>query len=170
VEQFGADLLGRWNAHDPDGVVALCTEDVHLAEAALPVPVVGRAEARQWVADAAETFPDYRIEAIGAPMLDPEEPLVLWRFRMTGTMLGPWRRANLAPTGARIALDGVDEWHIRDGRLARGIAYYDGLALSRQLGVLPPSGGALERMSTRAQHGLAFVQRRVAARSRRIRT
>jgi steroid delta-isomerase-like uncharacterized protein len=162
VRAWGSRCLEAWNAHDADAVAAMCTEDIVFSDPALPEPVHGRARVRDYVASAARAFPDYRLELLGEPLVAASEPLVLCRFRMTGTMLGNWEGANIAATGARIDLCGVDEWLFRGEELCRYATHYDSIAMARQLGVLPPANSFRERAMAQLQHVQARLQRRLA--------
>jgi hypothetical protein len=94
-----------------------------------------------------------------------EEPRVLARYRMTGTMLGEWEYTNLAPTGHPFDLVGVDEWTFSDGLMSRYETYYDSVDMARQLGILPPVGSAMDRAMAALQHLRARFQRRRRAAS-----
>jgi hypothetical protein len=79
---------------------------------------------------------------------------------MSGTATGPWPYLDMAPTGRSFEIEGVDSWDMRDGLIARYRTFFDGLELSRQLGVLPPQGSRRDRAITRLQHVQARFQRR----------
>jgi hypothetical protein len=81
---------------------------------------------------------------------------------MTGTMLGRLDGPGFAPTGARIDVQGVDDWTFRDDLMCRCTSYYDSLGLARQLGILPPAGSGAERALARLQGIQARWQRRRA--------
>jgi hypothetical protein len=49
-------------------------------------------------------------------------------------------------------VDGVDQWTMRDGRIARYRAFYDMNELARQLGIVPAPG-------SRAERGMVALQR-----------
>lgn len=160
VRDWGRRFLDAWNAHDADAVAAMCAQDILFSDPALPEPAFGREQVRDYVAGAARAFPDYRLELLGEPLIAAGEPLVLCRFRMTGTMLGDWEGADIAATGARIDLCGVDEWLFRGEELCRYAAHYDSIAMARQLGVLPPADSLRQRVMAQLQHAQALVQRR----------
>jgi steroid delta-isomerase-like uncharacterized protein len=167
VRAWGGRCLDAWNAHDAAAVAAMCSEDILFSDPALPEPVRGRERVREYVASAARAFPDYHLELVGEPLIAASESLVLCRFRMTGTMLGDWEGANIAATGARIDLGGVDEWIFRGEELCRYATHYDSLAMSRQLGVLPPANSRRERTMAQLQHVQARLQRAQARRRSR---
>jgi hypothetical protein len=81
---------------------------------------------------------------------------------MGGTVTGTWEFLDLAPTGRRFEVEGVDRWEMRDGLIARYNTFYDALDMSRQLGYMPPSGSRAEAAVTRLQHVQARFQRRFA--------
>jgi hypothetical protein len=64
-----------------------------------------------------------------------------------------------AATGRTMALEGVDQWVMRDGRIARYRAFYDMNELARQLGLVPGPG-------SRGERGMVALQR-LQARFRR---
>jgi hypothetical protein len=50
-----------------------------------------------------------------------------------------------------MAVDGVDQWTMRAGRIARYRAFYDMNDLARQLGIVPPPGSGAERVMVALQ-------------------
>jgi steroid delta-isomerase-like uncharacterized protein len=160
VEEWGKRYLEAWNSLDVDGVAAMCTEDVVWNDPGLPEPTHGREGVRAFVRASARAFPDFQVEKLGRPHISAEEPRALARYRMTGTMLGPWEYTNLAPTGRRIDVLGVDEWTFTGELMSHYETYYDSLDMARQLGVLPPSGSVAERAMAGVQHLQARFQRR----------
>jgi steroid delta-isomerase-like uncharacterized protein len=160
VEEWGKRYLEAWNSLDADGVAALCTEEVTWSDPGYPEPLRGRDQVRAFVRATERAFPDFRVEELGRPHISAQEPIVLARYRMTGTMLGTWEYTNLAPTGRRIEVLGVDEWTFTRELLSGYRTYYDSLDMARQLGVLPPAGSRVDRAMARFQHLQARLQRR----------
>ncbi len=162
VEEWGKRYLEAWNSLDADGVAALCIEDVTWNDPGLPAPVNGREGVRAFVRATADAFPDFHVEELGRPYISPDEPRVLSRYRMTGTMLGPWEYTNLAATGRRIDVLGVDEWTFSGELMSEYETYYDSLDMARQVGILPATGSAAEKAMAGLQHLQARFQRRKA--------
>jgi ketosteroid isomerase-like protein len=158
VERWGREYLEAWNALDAGAVASLCTEDVVWNDPGLPSPAHGREGVREFVQATARAFPDFHVEELAPPAIS-ETGLVFGSYRMTGTMEGPWPPSNLAPTGARIDVLGVDEWTFRGELMCHYRTYYDSLEMARQLGVLPPAGGRADRAMARLQHLQARFQR-----------
>lgn len=80
-----------------------------------------------------EAFPDihYTLEAMVA-----EGDLVAVRWYFTGTQTGKF--GNIAPTGRRVHMDGIDFYRIESGRITAHWACEDKLGLLTQLGVIKP--------------------------------
>jgi steroid delta-isomerase-like uncharacterized protein len=163
AEDWAGRYLGAWNAHDPQAVASLCTEDVVWADPSLAEPARGRAGVCAFVQATARTFPDFRVEELERPLLSATEPRALSRYCVSATMAGDWEASNYAATGAHISVVGVDEWTFRGELMCHYASYYDTLDLARQLGILPPAGSRAERVMARLQHLHARVQRRGAA-------
>lgn len=160
VEEWGKRYLEVWNTLDANGVAMMCAEDVVWNDPGLPEPARGREGVRAFVRATENAFADFHVEELGQPYISAEEPRVLSRYRMTGTMLGSWEYANLAATGRRIDVLGVDEWTFTGGLMSHYQTYYDSLDMARQLGVLPPAGSAPDRAMAGLQHLQARFQRR----------
>jgi len=160
--EWGKRYLEAWNSLDADGVATMCTEDVVWNDPALPEPATGRDGVSGFVRATARAFPDFHVDELGPLEVSVPESRALSRYRMTGTMLGPWEYANLAATGRGIHVLGVDEWTFRGELMSHYRTYYDSLDMARQLGILPTVGSAGDRAMTRLQHVQARFQRRKA--------
>ena len=105
-------------------------------------------------------FPDFTFEVVD---LTAQDDRCAVRWRATGTFAGPGRFRGIEPTGARVELEGCDLIRAADGLVAENHAYFNGGALARQLGLLPPAESATERRMTGAFNARTRVARRVAA-------
>ena len=72
------------------------------------------------------------------------------RWRISATFAGPGRFQGIAPTGAKVELEGCDMFRVVDERIVENYAYTNGAYLAQQIGLLPPSGSAAERTMTGA--------------------
>ena len=69
---------------------------------------------------------------------------VFIQWHLTGTHSGgPF--AGIEATGKPIALDGIDHFVLRDGRVVSNFVVFDQMAFARQLGLLPPDRSAGDR-------------------------
>jgi steroid delta-isomerase-like uncharacterized protein len=144
-ERLMLDYLGAWNARDADRVVAFFTEDAVYEDTGAGAVARGRAEIRAHVAGVHAAFPDLAFELVRAAH-GQDFSAGEWRSRMThrGEIDG------LSPTGRVVRSAGVDVATL-DGsdRIAHLASYYDGAAIMRDLGVLPPRGSRAERALAR---------------------
>jgi steroid delta-isomerase-like uncharacterized protein len=133
LEAFADRWWSAWNAHDGDAVAALCTEDVTNSGPALGRDIKGRAEMVAYVDQFAQAFPDMHF-AISEPpyaSLTQAKAIVPWRFEATHD--GEFTPMGLAPTGARLEMDGVDHWWFRDALVSRRSMVYDFAQVMRAL-------------------------------------
>jgi steroid delta-isomerase-like uncharacterized protein len=134
TQEWGTRWGDVWNSHDPDAVVAMCTEDVHWYDPALPAPIAGRAAVRDFAAATFAAFPDFHVEdREDALYLSGVEPLALCPYRMTGTMLGEFDTD--AATKASFSVPAIDQWTLRGDQICRYVTYYDHAEMGRQLGM-----------------------------------
>lgn len=92
-------------------------------------------------------FPDWRFEVVE---LIASGETAAARWRIEATFSGPGRFQGVAPTGARVELEGADLFRVVDEKIVENHAYTNGAHLAQQLGLLPPSGSAAERAMTGA--------------------
>jgi steroid delta-isomerase-like uncharacterized protein len=102
---------------------------------------------RQWFGNLFRAFPDFEMEPVD---IVGAGELAAMRWRAIGTFAGPARFEGLAPTGARVEIEGCDMLTIRDGLIRENNAYTNAADLARQLGALPPAGSLAERGLTGA--------------------
>jgi steroid delta-isomerase-like uncharacterized protein len=140
VDDFVRRFYEAWNALDPDGVAALCTEDVIWDEPIIPRAARGREEVRAFLRATRQATPDFQIERLSEPYLSATEPKVLLPYRMTATQTGVWPYTGLLPTGYKMDSTAIDEWTFRGELLCHYVTYYDTLDTCRQLGTMPPWG------------------------------
>lgn len=164
-----SDTLARWyaawNAHDVAAVSALVTEDVRYEDPAAHAEVLaGRPEVERYVGSAFQALPDLHLDKI-EEWTDPSNDVIASYFRITATFTGVIESPglpSLAPTNGRIDMLGMDRSEMRDGLLARHQIFWDAAEFGRQIGLVPPRGSGIERLSRRLQHLTASRLRRSA--------
>ncbi len=133
VEDFAARWWAAWNAHDGQAVAALCTDDLAYYDPALGQDVHGPAAIEQYARQVTHAFSDLRFTNPEPPYASLTQPKAIVPWRFTGTHDGEFAPMGLAPTGARVQVDGVDHWWFRDGRVSRHRAIYDFAQVLRSL-------------------------------------
>jgi steroid delta-isomerase-like uncharacterized protein len=160
TREFVTRYLAAWNGCDTDAIADLATSDVVWADPALAAPLEGVPAVQEFMRTSFAAFPDLRFEEPDPPLMAASGDDVLWAWRMEGTHQGPIDPPGFAPTGRRMAVEGIDRWTMREGRIARYRAFYDTNELARQLGIVPAPGSGTER-------GMVALQRLQARLARR---
>ncbi len=140
-------MAGYWA---PDG-------QEHIAS---QVDAVGPQGVREYFTELFTAFPDFAL-TVQTTVAEGDKVAVHWKA--SATMTGPlW---SLEPTGAHIDLEGIDLLTVADGLIVRNDAVPDGMALARQLGLVPEAGSALEQRMFAAFNVGTKATRRMAAKS-----
>jgi steroid delta-isomerase-like uncharacterized protein len=119
-----------WNAHDVDAVLAALGRSGTYADPATITPLQGPA-LRAYLEGFFAAFPDVAFEIVTA---SPGARRVTIEWLMRGTNTGPLR-ADLPPTGAAVALPGIDVIALDAEGIASVRGYFDQQALFAQLGL-----------------------------------
>jgi predicted ester cyclase len=106
-------------------------------------------------------LPDFHIDIVS---LAEQGDDVFVQWHITGTHSGaPWR--GIEPTGKAVALDGIDHFVVRDGRIESNFVVFDQLDFARQLGMMPPDGSAADRGMKAAFNAKTRLLRRLKRRT-----
>jgi steroid delta-isomerase-like uncharacterized protein len=116
---------------------------------------VGTDEIARYFEDTFAALPDFHMEVIGIAEQD-EHVFVQWR--LTGTHQGPL--LGIEPTGKPIALDGIDHFVMRDGKVVSNFVVVDQMDYARQLGMIPPDGSSADRAMKAAFNARTKLARR----------
>jgi steroid delta-isomerase-like uncharacterized protein len=150
--------LDAWNSHEADRVLELLTDDVEARDDSWPKAMRGHGDVREFLEALWRAVPDMSFELLAGPYVIPDEPRASFHWRGSGTFTGRMDPPGFAPTGRRWEIDGADFHEYRDGRISRLRVMFDLMSVSRQLGVMPPTGSRAERAMAAAQRGLVRAQ------------
>jgi glyoxylase-like metal-dependent hydrolase (beta-lactamase superfamily II)/predicted ester cyclase len=150
------DALAR---RDVEAVAAAWAPDGH-EHIASQVDAVGPNGVREYFTELFTAFPDFAL-TVQTTVAEDDKVAVHWKA--TATMAGPlW---SLEPTGAHVELEGIDLLRVEDGKIVRNDAVPDGMALARQIGLVPAAGSPLEQRMFAAFNVGTKTSRRLAAKS-----
>jgi steroid delta-isomerase-like uncharacterized protein len=121
----------------------------------------GADEIRRYFEDTFAAIPDLRVEIVA---LAEQGDDVFVQWRLTGTQEGPLQ--GLEATGRALALDGVDHFTLRDGRIDANFVVYDQTQWGRQIGLMPPDASTADRALKGAFNARVKLARRIQARRR----
>jgi predicted ester cyclase len=155
--------LVRWtvdviNAHDAEALRQVYGPSVR---ARFPMRTVrGADDLVAWWGSVFTAVPDLAMTIEGlAENGDRDSGEVFLRWRLAGHHTGgEWE--GIAPTGARVDLDGMDHFVIADGRIASNFVVFDQMQFARQVGLLPADGSRLDVGLKTAFNALARRRRR----------
>lgn len=125
-----------------------------------------REEVLAWFGAMFDAVPDLRMAVEDVVVAGaPGRERITVRWHVTGTHSGaPWM--GIEPSGRAIELRGMDLIDVEDGRVAGNCVYFDLLAFSRQVGMLPREGALADRLLTGAFNLLTTARAKLRARSR----
>ncbi|HET6870444.1 MAG TPA: nuclear transport factor 2 family protein [Solirubrobacteraceae bacterium] len=158
TRELVASWLDAWNSHQPDRLLELLTDDVEARDDSWPKAMHGHGDVREFAEALWRAVPDMTFELVSGPYVIPDEPRASFHWRGTGTFTGRMDPPGFAPTGRRWEIDGADFHEYRDGRISRLRVVFDLMSVSRQLGVMPPTGSRAERAMAAAQRALVRAQ------------
>ncbi len=128
----GNTLLDRqfaaWNAHDPEKVASLFTDDVVYEDVAFGQVAHGREELKKMAAGFFAAIPDMKLEIVSFSQ-HGNEGSVEWV--LSGTDVGLYK------TGKKFSVRGASRYQLRGGKFAANKDFYDKATIMQQVGVLP---------------------------------
>lgn len=100
----------------------------------------GPDEIARYFEDTLVAIPDFHMDVV-AIAEQGDDVFVHWR--LTGTHEGPL--LGIAPTHKPLAIDGIDHFVVRDGRVVSNFVIADQMQYARQIGLMPADGSAADR-------------------------
>ena len=143
--------LAAWNSRQPEQVTALCSEDVLWDDPLTERPERGRLAVAEYLRGVWKAFPDLEFSWPEGPYASFRGVKLALHWHVEGTMLGVLDPPGFAPTGKRIALDGVDLLEIQDGLVSAYSGFFDARGVAQQIGALPEPGSRGERIAVAVQ-------------------
>jgi steroid delta-isomerase-like uncharacterized protein len=156
-------LLDAFNDGDLERAAATVSDDFELVDVAAGQTFGGPEGCRRWLQTFRTALPDARTELV---TIFAAGDRVATEHIGRGTHAGPLvtPAGEIPATGRTVELRIAELYELRAGKITRLSAYYDGAAMMRQLGLLPPQGSAGERAMTTLM-GLAVKARSALGRT-----
>jgi steroid delta-isomerase-like uncharacterized protein len=158
---FAERWRAAWNSRRADDVLALCMPDVAWEDPLTEGAQRGAQAVRRYLESLWDAFPDMSLEWVESPLCSVDADRIACRWRMTATMLGSLQPQGFAPTGRRLDAEGIDVFGLEGGVVRSYHGFFDARAMAQQLGLLPASGSATERIAVAAQRVGSRVARGV---------
>ena len=159
VEEHARSYFDAIARRDLDAIVEHWSEDG--IEDIVPIGVLrGREEIRGFFAEMFAATPDAETTVT---RLVADESRAAVEYRISGTFTGSPIQG-VEATGGRLEVRGLDLFEIEDGKIVRNTGYYDGMALARQMGLMPPQDSGAERTMKTAFNAVTRIRRAVAER------
>jgi steroid delta-isomerase-like uncharacterized protein len=137
--ELARQVIDAINAHDIEALRRLWADDV---EERFPDKTChGKDELSAYFKGLFAAMPDFRMDVVSA-VEDGETVFAHWR--LTGTHTGG-QFNGIDTTGKAIAVDGMDRFTFRDGKMVSNFVVFDQMEVGRQLGLLPPDGSPPDR-------------------------
>lgn len=153
AEEVGRSYFAAVAARDAAAMAEHWHEDG--VEDIAPVGIFrGPAEVRAFFEELFGALPD--AETVVEQVVS-EGSTVVVRYRTTGHFTGTPLQG-IDATGGLVELRGVDVIEVRDGRIERNSAYFDGMALARGIGLLPAQDSGAEKAIYGAFNALTKVR------------
>lgn len=100
----------------------------------------GTEEIARYFEDTFAAIPDFHMEV---QTITEQGDDVFVHWHLTGTHSGPL--LGIEPTGRALAIDGIDHFVFRDGRVISNFVVFDQMQYARQIGMMPPDGSTADR-------------------------
>jgi steroid delta-isomerase-like uncharacterized protein len=159
VEQTVRSYLEAMDSRDPDAMVAHWREDG--VEDIVAVGMLrGRDELRDYFKSLFAAMPD-ATTTITRLVAGEQSCAVEWRLEAT---LSGEPFMGIDPTGKHVEIRGFDLFELEDGQIVSNTAYFDGMSIARQIGMLPADGSGADRAMKGAFNAATKLRRALAER------
>jgi steroid delta-isomerase-like uncharacterized protein len=159
IEQTIRDYFAAANRRNLDEMFAYYDEDVILD--VIPIGVKrGAPEYRAFFEEIFAAIPDSEFTIV---RVTTNASVAAVEWRLQGTFSGgPYEGVDA--TGSHVDLRGCDCFEVKDGKIVKNTAYYDGMAFARAIGMMPAQDSGGERAMKQAFNAVTKVRRVVQER------
>ena len=159
VEERVRSYMEAMSNRDPRAMAAHWREDG--IEDIVPIGVLrGRDELCDYFTSLFAAMPD-ATTTVTRLVAGEQSCAVEWRLEAT---LSGEPFMGIEPTGKHVEIRGFDLFEVEDGELVSNTAYFDGMSMARQIGMLPTDGSGADRAMKGAFNAVTKLRRAVAER------
>jgi steroid delta-isomerase-like uncharacterized protein len=116
----------------------------------------GTDEIAAYFEEALAAIPDWNMEIVSLVEAGDD---VFVHWHLTGTHDG--ELLGIAPTGKQLAIDGIDHFVIRNGKIVSNFVVFDQMQYGRQIGMMPQDGSGADRALKQAFNARTRLGRRL---------
>jgi steroid delta-isomerase-like uncharacterized protein len=102
-------------------------------------------------------LPDFQIEV--RELVEQDEHVFV-QWHLTGTHTGADFQG-IEATGRPLAIDGIDHFELRDGKIVSNFIVYDQMQFARQVGLMPQDGSGADRALKLAFNAKTTLEKRI---------
>lgn len=133
IEKMTRDAIAAYNAHDIEGFLSYCTDDVVYEAGAGARVVRGKDEMRTYLSETFSAFPDFKIDL---KLVFDNGKLTANEWVMSGTFQGMLQPLGLEPTGKSFSVRGASIAELQGSKVQRNTDYYNLADFLQQIGVM----------------------------------
>jgi len=131
LDCFSERYLAAWNERRIESMNALLAARFHWSEPCFATPLSKVAHVHEYMESAWKTLPDLQFDALGHPLVDPDQRRVAFAWRMRAHLDGAGPNADEEMSLICVGVFTLDEAH----RAVRIRVIHDALSHARQLGL-----------------------------------
>lgn len=151
ADQLLRQAYSLLNERELANVGRIFTEDIAFDDDAWPETLRGHGDMKRFLGSIWRAFPDLRFELVEGPYLTEDGRGAATRVRVSGTMDGPLDPPGFAPTGRPVSIDYGGFYRFEGERISRARIVMNVNELAVQIGAVPQSGTAGERVLVAGQ-------------------
>lgn len=134
IGEINTAYRDAFNDHDPQAMAEMFDEDAVVSDLVMPGDVTGGEGQAELVAPYFKAFPDVHCEQL---WIESAQDFSAIAWECKGTNKGAAKPLGIPKaTGKAAVVHGIDIREIKDGKITRSWAFYNGAALAKQLGLM----------------------------------
>ncbi len=140
---------GAFDKHDSKAFLDTMSDDTLYDDMSMAGQMKGKGAAKQFFESFTKAFPDMKLDVANAFAV---EDFAIQEYVINGTHKAPLisPEGTIPATKKTVALHALDVMQVKDGKMAHGWTYANGVEFATQLGLVPPHGAKGDKASDKA--------------------